>query len=232
MTLPISEIFVSHQGEGPFAGRLSLFVRMMGCPVQCTWCDTPYTWKPGQMDKPTRHSAADILNRAKSADVTNIVLTGGEPMIHQKNSEFTKLVAGWEGTIEIETSGIHLPFDMKAMSQHVHFRVSIKLPSAKVIAKHSDWFAIYRQWLSASKIKWWADQIFKWVITDVADIDHIAKALDHPDSVKSEHWLMPQALTAEELALNGHLVQSAAQALGINYSHRIHVAIHGNKRGV
>lgn len=50
-SLVVSEVFgPTHQGEGPHAGQLCAFVRLMGCNLSCSWCDTPYTWDASRYD--------------------------------------------------------------------------------------------------------------------------------------------------------------------------------------
>ncbi len=96
----ISEIFHSIQGEGSRAGRPCIFIRMQGCELRCSWCDTPY--------------ALDIKQTANLMDVDEIIdaiavyncklinLTGGEPLIHKNISILIErlLQAGYEVTIE------------------------------------------------------------------------------------------------------------------------------------
>src|SRR3954467_1139772 len=83
--MKISEIFYSIQGEGKLLGIPSVFVRVSGCNLRCTWCDTPYaSWDAGNpnacdRDLCTQEILNEIHNLAPNA--THIVLTGGEPMM-------------------------------------------------------------------------------------------------------------------------------------------------------
>ena len=72
-SLPISETFVSIQGEGKLTGVPSWFCRVSGCNLRCSWCDTPYaSWKP----EGTRRTVDELLAEAKASGVHHAVLTG------------------------------------------------------------------------------------------------------------------------------------------------------------
>ena len=82
MTLPISEVFgPTLQGEGPHAGRTVQFIRLGGCNLSCSWCDTPYTWDASRFNlrqELTPMSVQEILDRIIPG--VPIVLSGGEPL--------------------------------------------------------------------------------------------------------------------------------------------------------
>ena len=77
--LPVSEIFTSIQGEGLRTGVPSTFIRFVGCNLACSWCDTPYTWREDVLDPGTPMTPEAIAARVETRDV---VLTGGEPTLH------------------------------------------------------------------------------------------------------------------------------------------------------
>lgn len=77
--LLVIEIFTSIQGEGLRIGRPSTFVRLAHCNLKCAWCDTTYSWKPGEMATPERMTAEAVATRFLAPD---LVLTGGEPLLH------------------------------------------------------------------------------------------------------------------------------------------------------
>ncbi len=100
--LPITETFVSIQGEGKWTGVPSWFVRFAGCNLRCRWCDTPYSsWKP----ESTPRLMADLVREARDSGVDHAVVTGGEPMIFPQLPQFTRALRDAGLRITIETAG-------------------------------------------------------------------------------------------------------------------------------
>ena len=79
-TLTINEIFYSIQGESTFAGQPCVFVRLTGCDLRCTYCDTEYAFYEG------RRSAAldDIVAEVSSHPCRLVEITGGEPLLQKR----------------------------------------------------------------------------------------------------------------------------------------------------
>jgi 7-carboxy-7-deazaguanine synthase len=105
----ITEIFKSIQGEGTRAGLPCIFVRLTGCNLRCTWCDTAYAFHGGQ-----KVSVDEVMERVESlsrradgssAGVSLVELTGGEPLLQEELYPLAErlLAAGY--TVMIETSG-------------------------------------------------------------------------------------------------------------------------------
>lgn len=76
--LPLVEEFYSLQGEGYHAGKAAYFIRIGGCDIGCSWCDSRFSWNP---DIHPLVSADDIAARAVSSGADSVVITGGEPMM-------------------------------------------------------------------------------------------------------------------------------------------------------
>ena len=74
----VSEIFYSIQGEGTRAGRPCTFIRMQGCKLRCTWCDTPYALDHRQQEQ--LMTGQQILDRIKEIGCPFVECTGGEPL--------------------------------------------------------------------------------------------------------------------------------------------------------
>ncbi len=101
--LAIVETFHSIQGEGAWAGTNAFFIRLAGCDVGCPWCDTKISWS--QKPHP-RRSIADLVAEAKAAHPTFVVVTGGEPLMHDLTPLTTALHQA-DLRIHLETSGAH-----------------------------------------------------------------------------------------------------------------------------
>lgn len=87
MIYKVHERFHSIQGEGIYSGCSAFFIRLMGCPVHCPWCDSAGTWHADYIPKPEemrKHlfESAFLAEEARQSDAVFVVITGGEPCIH------------------------------------------------------------------------------------------------------------------------------------------------------
>jgi organic radical activating enzyme len=82
LVLPIVETFHSLQGEGLHAGRSAFFLRLAGCDVGCSWCDTKHSWPVAAHPLRPLHELADEARQAAEAGAAFVVITGGEPLEH------------------------------------------------------------------------------------------------------------------------------------------------------
>ncbi|WP_027874347.1 7-carboxy-7-deazaguanine synthase QueE [Spongiibacter marinus] len=99
-SLRITEIFYSLQGESKTIGLPTVFVRLTGCPLRCTYCDTEYAFHGGE-----RRSIDDILTQVASYSPRYICVTGGEPLAQPECITLLRALcdAGYE--VSLETSG-------------------------------------------------------------------------------------------------------------------------------
>jgi len=105
----ITEIFKSIQGEGTRAGLSCIFVRLTGCNLRCTWCDTAYAFHGGQkMTVDEVVGRIEMLNRrsdGSSAGITLVELTGGEPLLQEEIYPLAEQLLAVGYTVMVETSG-------------------------------------------------------------------------------------------------------------------------------
>jgi organic radical activating enzyme len=103
--LPIHEQFYTFQGEGMHAGRAAYFIRTFGCPVQCPWCDSAGTWHPAYIpDRIQRLPVEMLVAEVKKTKAEFVVITGGEPTIHNLAPLVDALHANNQ-KVHLETSG-------------------------------------------------------------------------------------------------------------------------------
>jgi 7-carboxy-7-deazaguanine synthase len=102
-TLNISEIFYSIQGEGTRAGLPCVFVRLQGCNLRCTWCDTPYALDIKQIEEEITFQK--ILQQIQFFNCNFIEFTGGEPLMQPKSIELMNYLSENNYTVAIETGG-------------------------------------------------------------------------------------------------------------------------------
>jgi 7-carboxy-7-deazaguanine synthase len=101
LQLPVMEHFYTIQGEGFHQGRAAYFIRLGGCDVGCVWCDVKDSWDA------TKHpmiAIETLVNEVKATPAKLVVITGGEPLMHNLDA-FTKALQQEGLETNIETSG-------------------------------------------------------------------------------------------------------------------------------
>ncbi len=104
--LPVVETFHSLQGEGLHAGRSAFFIRLGGCHVGCSWCDTKHSWPMESHPKQSVDSLATKAAQAEQAGAAFVVITGGEPLHHNLNALTDEIRRSCHLPVHIETSGV------------------------------------------------------------------------------------------------------------------------------
>lgn len=149
----ITEIFHSIQGESTYAGRPCVFVRLTGCPLRCTWCDTEYAFYGGQ-----ELSDEDVLSKIRSFDCPLVEVTGGEPLAQLGCFPFISKLCDARYTVLIETSGA---IDITAVDPRAHVILDIKCPGSGMTDR--------MHWPNVQKLS--AKDEAKFVLANRADYD-------------------------------------------------------------
>lgn len=125
----VAEIFSSINGEGTRAGELAFFVRLAGCNLKCSYCDTMWA---NSADTPfTEMTALEIKEALLKTGIRNVTLTGGEPLIHENVYELLSVLADEEGlSLEIETNGSVSIEKFAGLKNRPVFTLDYKLPSS------------------------------------------------------------------------------------------------------
>lgn len=130
MPLRINEIFYSIQGESLYAGLPCVFIRLTGCNLRCTYCDTRYAYHEG-MDM----TIPEILEQVESHPAAALVeITGGEPLLQQETPELIKQILDHGRTVLMETNG---SLDISRTDSRCIRIMDIKCPSSQMHA-HND----------------------------------------------------------------------------------------------
>jgi len=98
--LKITEIFHSIQGESTFSGLPTVFIRLTGCPLRCTWCDTEYSFSGGKW-----FEIEEILQEVRKYKTPYVCVTGGEPLSQKRCLNLLDLLVEHGFTVSLETSG-------------------------------------------------------------------------------------------------------------------------------
>lgn len=204
----VSEIYDAWQGEGPSTGRRCTLVRLHGCNLRCSWCDTPWTWDPERPD-PKRPgvemSIAEIVARCPQQLV---IITGGEPLMQ----DLEPLVDLLEREIEVETNGTR---PAPSWADQASFNVSPKLANSGHTSR------LHPSWRSCQSAR------FKFVCRTPADV----RAIDLYDLMAESVWVMPEGTDWVKLLDHADQIAPAAAAAGYNFTLRQHVLLYGDERG-
>lgn len=238
--LRVAEVFgPTVQGEGPSTGRRAMFVRLSGCNLDCSWCDTPYTWdwtgKNGtayeQAAEMRVMSSDDVVGQLWAPDSITprlVVITGGEPLVQA--TALRALVAaltdhGFE--VEVETNGTRAP-SVELAAWVSRWNVSPKLTHSGV---DRDRAFKADALIAFSALAHVERAIFKVVVSNVDDLDEVDAMCEQFTIPSSSVWVMPEGRQADKVARRLAGLADAAIERGYNLSGRMHVELWGDARG-
>ena len=223
----IAEIFYSVQGEGLYTGVPTVFIRLQGCSLGCTWCDTKYTWQELKVGTATNiNNVLEEVERLhpslKRAPKPMICITGGEPLEQPRAfSHLVRELSERKYCIEVETSGlVKIPFDL---NEHItSWVVDLKCPSSEV----------YRRPIVMDLVKLRMNDQLKCVVANKADLDYVDKTLTHNYCTGK---ILVSPLTDYRGAQDADWVEQCVEYCknrGYRLSMQTHKFIWGAKRGV
>lgn len=120
--LRIIEIYASIQGESTWTGKPCVFVRLAGCNLRCTWCDSEFTFTGGE-----HRSIADVVDEACSHGINLVEVTGGEPLAQRQALPLMQMLLDRGKTVLLETSG---SIDISTVPRGVHIILDLKCPDS------------------------------------------------------------------------------------------------------
>ena len=222
----LSETFNSIQGEGPLQGRPAFFIRLAGCNLKCSFCDTPYA----QTGVETDNIVSVVELRDQMLELTRLhgrdypfVITGGEPLLQQED---IKLLLGnyfarsaKRANVWFETNGTIVPDKTLIVRYRPQFVVSPKVGHTNN---------------NALKALSELDAHFKFVVDDKEGWNfQIALELAFTFGIPKERiWMQPMAKDKKELAKHGPKLWKQCSDFGVGYSPRLHTSLFGAKRGI
>lgn len=227
--LVVSEKFTSIQGEGQTMGKKAIFLRLSGCNILCKsehWiCDTIEVWKKGVSTEFGSVFNSDELSKLYNG--YHLVITGGEPLLHQnKIIEFLwwiKKELNFLPTIEIETNGTIEPYP-RLLELVDYWNVSPKLLNSGVGANRINHKALLR-------LTQMSGSIFKFVVSEEEDVIEIVEL--YLNSIgRNKVYLMPAGSSQEELLKTRSQTVEWCLKYNFNYSERLHIVIWNQKTGV
>ena len=128
LSLIVSEIFHSLQGEASRIGLPTVFVRLTGCPLRCSWCDTEHAFSGGQ-----RLAVTEILDQVAGFGTPHVCVTGGEPLAQKNCLPLLAALCDAGHDVSLETSGA---LDIAAVDPRVARIVDLKAPGSGESARN------------------------------------------------------------------------------------------------
>jgi len=120
--LKITEVFLSLQGESRSVGWPTVFIRLTGCPLRCTYCDSAYAFHGGEW-----RSIPDLVDEARAYGVRHVCVTGGEPLAQKRCLLLLKALCDGGFEVSLETSGA---LDIAEVDPRVSIVLDLKTPDS------------------------------------------------------------------------------------------------------
>jgi len=209
--LRITEIFHSLQGEASRVGLPTVFVRLTGCPLRCTWCDTTYSFTGGEM-----WTLAEVLAEVAKYPVRQVCVTGGEPLAQKACLPLLTALcdAGYE--VSLETSGA---LDIAPVDPRVSCIMDLKAPDSGESARNL--------WANLAHLK--ARDEIKIVVASREDYEWARDVIHaHGLDARCPVLMSPAQGAVEPAALAGWILEDG---LAVRFQLQLHKLLWGNIKG-
>ena len=210
-TIRINEIFYSIQGESSRIGFPTVFIRLTGCPMRCTYCDTAYAFHQGNQQE-----IDAILNAVQQYPTKFVTVTGGEPLAQKNCLDLLNRLCDQDYEVSLETGG---GIDISPVNQKVKIILDIKTPQSGEAENNF--------WPNLKQIKP-MDEI-KFVVADQEDFKWALQTI-------SEHQLDPKKILFSPVygQLEGELLAKWILDRGVEarLQLQLHKILWGEKQGV
>ena len=225
----ISEMFgPTLQGEGRSQGRPVAFVRFGMCNLDCSWCDTPFTWdwkgKNGVVFDPKeelhRLTVQSVIEWCEP--FSRIVISGGEPLVQKKQLKMITDALIDDHVIEIETNGIFSP---EGLHDDIQFNVSPKIGNSGGAFNRAIKPQVLLEYIERLSI-------FKFVISQPVDLREVQQIVSDLGIPRNQVWIMPEGRTQQEILSRLPLLFDACATLGWSLATRLHVLAHNDQRAI
>jgi 7-carboxy-7-deazaguanine synthase len=191
--LRLTEIFFSLQGETRTVGLPTVFVRLTGCPLRCTYCDTAYAFHGGNW-----HEIDDVLLQVASYGAHYVTVTGGEPLAQKGCIELLQKLCDVGYEVSLETSGA---LDVAMVDKRVVKVLDLKTPGSGEVEKNhlqniehllphdQVKFVICHQ----ADYEWSKEMIKQYKLTDICQVLFSPSFADQPAGVLAD-WIIRDRL--------------------------------------
>ena len=166
--LRVTEMFRSIQGESTHAGRPCTFVRLTGCPMRCTWCDSEYTFSGGE-----HFTIDDIMRKVRDLGCKLVEITGGEPLAQREAFDLIKRLCDEHFEVLIETGGY---VSTEEVDRRAKIILDIKCPASSEAERN--------HWPNLNRLRPDLDEV-KFVIADRNDWEFAKKIISEYGLEKS-----------------------------------------------
>ncbi len=224
--MKVVEIFKTIQGEGILTGVVSVFVRFVGCNLRCKWCDEKFSLNTEASEEV---AIPELIKKIKKYKCKNIVITGGEPLLHNDIILFTKELKKEGYFITIETNATikkKVCCDLVSMSP--------KLSNSTPYKADKNKYAKIR--LNIDVIKYYIknyDYQIKFVVSSERDIKEIKRVLSKIENYgKSRILIMPLASSRKQLYISQKKIVKMCIENNWRYCNRLQLQIWGKGKEV